>query len=120
MSMIVVMNPFSQVQRQRSGSDQLTNHVERAVYWSERRQPPAACAACRQESPPYVYLENQQHYCVDCALVTITSERIYPAGQRAEDITLADLLRDRFRVLPSLQPDRPAVVGDVTQELKAS
>jgi hypothetical protein len=87
------------------------------------RQAPTACADCQLAKPPYVYLEDGKHYCVECALLVVTTERIYPAGRRAEDITLAELLRERLRLLPRLPRDRRAAPNpqhDVREEPKAS
>src|SRR5688500_68762 len=120
MSKIVVMNTFSQHRRPGSGSGDPANRVERRE--SVRRVPPAACEACQLARPPYVYLENKKHYCVECALVVVTTERIYPAGRREEDITLGELLRERIRLLPRLPRDRRGTnpLHDLPEELKAS
>ena len=95
---------------QRSQGDQSeeedSTSVERRTH--TRRQAPTACADCELPKPPYVYMEDGRHYCIECALLVVETERIYPAGQRAEDITLGELLRDRFRLLPRAPRDRRA------------
>ncbi len=64
------------------------------IDWAKRRKQPLACAGCKQVKPPYVYTENDKEYCVDCAKTNLTVLRLYPAGKRADDIKLEDLLRD--------------------------
>ena len=91
--------------------------IERRKF--SRRQAPAACADCERPIPPYVYLEDGKHYCVECALLVVETERIYPAGRRAEDVTLGELLRERLRLLPRVPRDRrsrPDPRDDVRKE----
>ena len=80
--------------------------LERRKYG--RRKPPVACADCERPIPPYVFLEDGKHYCVECALLVVETERIYPAGRRAEDVTLGELLRERLRLVPRVPRDRRA------------
>jgi hypothetical protein len=112
------MNPGTQPEHSEpgepSGGGERRNHA--------RRRPPTACADCQLDRPPYVYMEDGKHYCVECALLVVETERIYPAGQRAEDITLGELLRDRLRILPRLSHDRRAELNpdDPQEEPRAS
>ena len=72
----------------------------------DRRQIPASCGLCELAKPPYVYLEDGEHYCVDCALLVATTEQSYPAAWRAEDITLEELLREHSLLPPHPSTDR--------------
>ncbi len=64
---------------------------------ADRRTPPEACAQCHEQRTEYVYMENQAHYCIDCAVVLVLTRKTFPAGRRAEDFAIEQLVRDRLR-----------------------
>lgn len=68
-----------------------------------------ACALCGQGDAPYVYLQDQQHYCIRCARRMLVTEQMRPAGRRADDLTVEDVL---FRELPD-----PRISGDGESDL---
>jgi hypothetical protein len=107
-------------QSDHSGPDRPVYRLERRK--NARRHAPAACADCERPIPPYVYLEDGKNYCVECALLVVETERIYPAGRRKEDVTLGELVRERLRVLPRVPLDRraePASQDDARKEPKS-
>ena len=80
------------------------NDPQPPMDWAKRRREPLACAGCKQVNSPYVYMENDKEYCVECALTNLAVLRLYPAGKRDTDIKLEDLVRDHAEVLKRLQP----------------
>ena len=57
------------------------------------RRPPRSCFACNRARPPFVYAENGHDYCIECAERSLLELGRRPAGHRADDVTLEDLLR---------------------------
>lgn len=44
-------------------------------------------------------MDDDRDYCLDCAEVMVVTAGVYPAGQRAEEREVQQLLRDRLRLL---------------------
>ena len=61
----------------------------------ERRAPIPGCHACSAARSPYAYLDDGNHYCVPCAQRLVLTMRMLPAGKRADDVTLEDVLPQR-------------------------
>lgn len=68
------------------------------------------CAHCDRSDAPYVYMNDGQHYCVRCARKMLMVDGLRPAGRRADDLTLDEVL---FRELPYSTDSR--VEGDTAQ-----
>lgn len=66
--------------------------AEAAVVDLRKDKPPYLCANCRLNRPPAVFMENGNYYCKPCAVRCYELLHIRPAGRRAEDITLAQLI----------------------------
>ncbi len=60
----------------------------------ERRRPPVHCRGCGRMNPPYVFAENEHHYCVECARRSWKLMRLRPIARRREDKPLARLVLD--------------------------
>lgn len=98
-----------------SGAEQPSHGL---VDWAKRRKQPLACAGCKQVRPPYVYTENDKEYCIDCAKTNLTVLRLFPAGKRADDIKLEDLLADDENLRRRLGV--PPASGDIEDDESAS
>jgi recombinational DNA repair protein (RecF pathway) len=72
------------------------------------RQEIEACARCGETEAPYAYLHDGEHYCVRCARVLLVVEKVRPAGRRADDLTLDDVL---FLDLPHASDAAPSDAG---------
>ena len=55
----------------------------------ERRHPPVRCRGCGRPNPPYIFAENEHHYCVECARRSWKLMRLRPIARRREDKALA-------------------------------
>ncbi|MFN8638851.1 MAG: hypothetical protein U0360_05215 [Dehalococcoidia bacterium] len=66
--------------------------LEAAAARPERRRGASHCANCTRLTRPLVYMENGRDYCLDCAVRCWIQLRFQPAGRRADDVTLAELL----------------------------
>lgn len=74
-------------------------HKTQGDAWRERRSVPEACAGCQQYAPPYVYMDDERHYCVRCAAIAVTMDGIYPAGRRESDLPINQMVWDELRLL---------------------
>lgn len=79
-----------------------------SVAWAERRSAPEACAQCHEQTSEYVFMDDQAHYCVDCAVMLVLTRKAYPAGRRAEDFAIEQLVRDRLRWAVRMRANRAA------------
>ena len=73
-------------------SDSRTAALEVDLAPPERRRAASHCANCNRLTRPLVFMENGRDYCLDCAVRCWTQLRFEPAGRRADDLTLAELL----------------------------
>lgn len=80
------------------------------INWAERRQVPKACAQCAEPSPDYVYMDDHAHYCVECAVMLVLTRKAYPAGRRAEDFAIEQLVRDRLRWAARIRMQRVSLM----------
>ena len=59
---------------------------EQEPSFVERRKPVFVCTGCSLMRPPYVYLENGNHYCADCGPEVQSFFGYSPIARRASDL----------------------------------
>jgi hypothetical protein len=60
----------------------------------DRRTQPIRCRGCGRTRPPYVFAENEHHYCVDCARRSWKLMRLKPIVRRRQDRELESSVID--------------------------
>ena len=65
---------------------------------ADRRQPPVRCRGCGRANPPYVFAENEHHYCIECARRSWKLMRLRPIARRREDKPLERIVLDEEAV----------------------